>query len=187
MKSLREYIIDEKLHLNKDIKINDLEKIKIDIPKAEYGSLDESYKIWKTIEFPKKKYVIYDDPYRNNKMHFAGLGDLIGEFIFFQDDYEDWDPTKKIYYASDNLKEILKWYFEKLELPLEAFDKEDYTDAYEMIKFNVDKNVTVDSTEFFTRAAIGEWAEDEIAKDYVFSENDMKDKKSVKAWFEKNF
>ena len=187
MKSLREYIIDEKLHLNKDIKINDLEKIKIDIPKAEFGSMNEPYDVWKTIEFPKKKYVIYDDTYRNNKMHFAGLGDLIGEFIFFQDDYEDWDPTKKIYYASDNLKEILKWYFEKLELPLNAFDTDDYSDAYEMIRDRLDKNVTLDSIEFFARAAIGEWDEDLIAKDYVFTEKDMKDNVSIKKWFEKNF
>ena len=63
MKSLREYLITEKLKINKDVKA---ELVSVPIPKCEdgdWGNVDVN-NIWKTIKVPFKKYVIFIDNYR---------------------------------------------------------------------------------------------------------------------------
>lgn len=180
MKSLYDYLIQEKLHLNKDFHID--EKVKIEIPKSDGGEIEDIDDAWKTLEIPKKKFVVYCDTYRGNLMHFAGLGDMIGEFIYFQGDYEDWDPEKKIYYASDDLDEIIKWYFNKLNLPMKAFNCKNYEEAFELI--DDVREGTADSSEFFARVAIGDWTEDDV--DYIYKIED-KDFDDMKSWFKKSF
>lgn len=188
MKSLKDYILLEKLVINKDI-ANKKETINIQIPKVKNDCIpsDENWEIWKTIKLPKKKFVVYNDSYRSNKMHFADLGDLIGEFIFFQNDYEDWNPDKEILFASDDLNEILEWYFKKLNIPMSIFKEKEYDSAYNIIENNLNDKLTVDSVEFFVRVAIGEWDEKEILSNYLIKEKDYKDEKSLQEWFKRNF
>ena len=114
MKSLKEYLISEKLKVNKEVKSSDY--IKARIPKLEDGdwSSAEEGKIWKTIEIPFKKFVIFIDRYRFNYPHFAALSDFMITFTQFQNDYEDYTPEKIILYASDDLYETFQWYLNYL-------------------------------------------------------------------------
>ena len=73
-------------------------------------------KVWREIEIPFKKFVVFIDTYRGNKPHFAALSDFLVSFTQFQEDYEDYTPDKIILYASDNLYEIFNWYLNYLNI-----------------------------------------------------------------------
>lgn len=115
MKSLKEYLISEKLKINKDVKE---ELMSVPIPKCEDGdwSSADANNIWKTIKVPFKKYVIFIDIYRFDHAHFAVLSDFLCQLTGFQNDYEDYTPDKYILYASDELDDIFKWYAKYLDI-----------------------------------------------------------------------
>ena len=116
MKSLKEYLINEKLKINKNV--NNLNLINVPIPKCDDGSweVSDTDKIWKTIKVPFKKYVIFIDRYRFNHAHFAVLSDFLCQLTGFQNDYEDYTPDKYVLYASDELDDIFKWYAKYLNI-----------------------------------------------------------------------
>lgn len=90
--------------------------------------------VWKELELPITTYVIFKDKYRGDRPHFQFTYDFVMGLCAYEDDYEDFDPTKDILYASDDLKEILEWYFNYLginEYPTinnyhDWFDKYEY-------------------------------------------------------------
>ena len=76
----------------------------------------EDYKVyqnkkWKTMTLPLATYVIFKDKYRGDRPHFADLGDMLCNIYVSFSDYEQFNPDKDILYASDDLKDILEWYF----------------------------------------------------------------------------
>lgn len=76
--------------------------------------------IWKELELPTSPYIIYKDKYRGDKPHFNTTDDFITSICLFEDDYEDFNPSKDILYTSNDLEDILKWYFNYIgikELP----------------------------------------------------------------------
>ena len=138
MKSLKEYLIAEKLKINKDVKA---ELMSVPIPKCEdgdWGSADAN-NIWKTIKVPFKKYVIFIDRYRFEHAHFAVLSDFICQLTGFQNDYEDYTPDKFILYASDDLDDIFNWYAKYLDIEGSKWESDIEKRA---------KNKTADSASF---------------------------------------
>lgn len=138
MKSLKEYLIAEKLKINKDVKE---ELMSVPIPKCEDGdwSSADTDNIWKTIKVPFKKYVIFIDRYRFNHAHFAVLSDFICQLTGFQNDYEDYTPDKYILYASDELDDIFNWYAKYLDIEGSEWERDIEKKA---------KNKTADSVGF---------------------------------------
>lgn len=108
MKSLKEYLISEKLKLNSNSKNEDF--VKVPIPKGGYGDFKKDDGIWKTIDIPFKKFVIFKDRYRFDKLHFAILSDFLCQLTNFQTDYEDYTPEKYILYADDDMYNVFDWY-----------------------------------------------------------------------------
>ena len=109
MKSLKEYLISEKLKLNSNTKNEDF--IRVPIPaEGENSDYAEENGIWKTIEVPFKKYVIFKDNYRFEHLHFAILSDFLCQLTQFQSDYEDYTPEKYILYADDDMYKVFEWY-----------------------------------------------------------------------------
>lgn len=88
--------------------------IKLDIPvfdEEEDGFTEET---WKTLELPKAKYVVYKDMYRGSMWHFAALDDMVVSLVFFQFDYEDFDPKKDILFYGDDYKKLIAEMLKKL-------------------------------------------------------------------------
>lgn len=170
MKSLREYIIIEKLHLNKDI--NTGKTIKIDIPKLDSEARLIKDEIWKSFEFDDKQFVIYKDHYRNNDAHFSFLGDMVMTMVWTgESDWEDFNPSKDILYQSNDLTDAFKWYCDYLGIDYKVFkhlDPDDIQAEFENVTF---KHKTCDSSNFFVNMLSGEWDEDDL---YIGLE-DLKD------------
>lgn len=151
MKQIDLYLI-EKLKINKDInnsssKMYGIEWVKVNIPVADYDVI-HSNQTWKTLEMPKSTYVIFNDMYRDGLPHLADTGDFITSMCYAQDDYEDFNPKKDILYASNDLKEILKWYFNYLgidELPKDEDDLDEWEDKYydNTIKHRINDNLHI--------------------------------------------
>ena len=93
----------------------------VEIPVCDFeNSIAYKNQVWKELVLPKTTYIIFKDKYRGDKPHFQFTYDFIMGLCAFEYDYEDFDPTKDILYASNDLKEILEWYFNYLgikELP----------------------------------------------------------------------
>ena len=159
MKSLREYLIAEKLKINKDVKAD---FIKSRIPKLDDGDWDsaEEGKLWKTIEIPFKKFVIFIDRYRFDFAHFAALSDFMVTFTEFQNDYEDYTPEKIILYASDDLYDIFHWYLNYLGIK----SKQDINS----------KKKTADSDEFFEGIFDKTWKDEDFLSNDEPTEEDIK-------------
>lgn len=166
MKSLREYLIAEKLKINKDVKA---ELVSVPIPKCENGYLGDIdvNNIWKTIKVPFKKYVIFIDNYRFKYAHFSVLSDFICQITGFQNDYEDYTPDKYILYASDDLDDIFNWYAKYLDI--EGLDNKDE------IRKKV-KNKTIDNINFLLDMLSGNLEESDFFDnrgDTILSEEDL--------------
>lgn len=114
MKSLKDTIETELIsgkYLVEKLKLKNVRNKKtsilIDIPKCDWGKMsDETYQL----ELPNKKYFIYKDYYRNKRVHLASIDDMCVNFGMFSSDFEDFNPTKDILFASDDEKEIAEWY-----------------------------------------------------------------------------
>lgn len=135
MKQIDLYLV-EKLKINKDInnspEMYDGEWVKVNIPVVDYDVI-HSNQTWKTLELPISTYVIFKDMYRAGLPHLADTGDFINSMCYAQDDYEDFNPKKDILYASNDLKDILEWYFNYLgidELPKDEDDLDEWEDKY---------------------------------------------------------
>lgn len=172
MKSLHDYLIQEKLHLNDKIKIKD----EIKIPEAVDDNTELSGKIWKVFPLDTfKKWLIYADAYHANLLHFGELGDFLMQLVTLQNDWEDFDPTdeKCILYQSDNLKEAFDWYVNKLGLNAilkmkEFGDIVSYVEEY----WNKNKKPCYDSAEFFANVKLGDWTKSDL--DYLdITEDDL--------------
>lgn len=111
MKKLNEFISDKLV-----TEAISGETFKIDLPDRNAWDNGDKTHIWKTFEFPLKKYVIYKDMYHNDCIHFATLDDMVRNISLFSDDFEDFDPKKDILYASDNFKDAIDWYMKKLNI-----------------------------------------------------------------------
>ena len=95
---------------------------------------------------PKSTYVIYNDFYRFNLPHLADTGDFLINMCWNQDDYEDFNPKKDILYASDNLKDILEWYFKYLkidEFPRNEDDLDEWEQKYSYNNFKINDDIRV--------------------------------------------
>ena len=173
MKSLHDYIIQEKLKLNSDIVLSskwDGNTVNLDIPVVDRneGEIDEE-DIWKSVNIPDAKFVIVKDGYRANKVHFMVIGDFLLQLLLFQDDYEDFNPSKTILFASDDLDEIIHWYCDYLKIDDSIFKISDYEELYRVLETNERtyfKNVC-DSIEFFAKLITSDknkkWDEEDLS------------------------
>ena len=189
MKQINTYII-EKLQLNKNIKVN--QDYELDIPKVPDGDTSEiSDDTWKIVNIPKAKYMIYIDKYRGRKYHFASVGDFISQLIYFQSDYEDFDPNKDIVFASDSFQEAFDWYIDKLGIKKEL-DNCNSDNIDEIIKeLNGNKKIrnSHDGGEFFAKTYIGEWNEEDGDFDGYkpLTDEIANDKEKFRDWIYKEF
>ena len=162
MKSLREYIIQEKLHLNSDIKVK---KDTIKIPVCKDSDIDgmDPDDIWKEIKIPDGKWVVYLDQYRGDQYHFSDFIDFCGQLVWCQSDYEGIDPLKKIVLAGDNFDEVFNDYCKLIGYPINDIkgmkedEAEDFLDNYEG-----DIKATCDSDTFFRKVINGEWGGQDV-------------------------
>ena len=192
MRSLTE-ILNEKLHINKDTKLSGKisNTIKFDFPLINNDyDCEVTDDVWKTLEIPFKKYVIFKDAYRRNAMHFSVLGDFLESLAFFQDDYEDFDILEDIIlFASDSLEETFKYYMEKLNLTkvyslLTGDEEYDYERISDLIYKSKNNNYH-DSEDFITRVIIGEYDSEFIDKNCGDSIKE-KDFNNFKEWLKRN-
>lgn len=118
-----------------------------DIPVCDnYDQIIYQSKVWRTLEMPKSTYVIYNDFYRLNRPHLADTGDFLINMCWDQDDYEDFNPKKDILYASNNLKDILEWYFNYLgikEFPKDEDDLYEWEAKYENKNLKINDDIRV--------------------------------------------
>jgi len=113
MKSLREYIIQEKLHLDANIQIYK----KVVLPKVVDGDFISTGKVWKEIELPKGQWLIYKDKYRSNDLHFSGILDFLSCMCYLHDDFEDFNISKDILYSSNDFYDTFNWYCKHIGMP----------------------------------------------------------------------
>ena len=157
MKSLYEYLIQEKLRLDQNVKETDMSVVSINVPKKDDNDKPMDSE-WRQFELPHKKFIIYIDGYHWNNYHFACLQDFLYNLYEFQDDFEDFDPEKIILYASDDLDEAFNWYENKLI-------KEGLLERNYGIYVKTDKKGCYDSSEFFNRVSSHEWKEKDLTLD----------------------
>lgn len=178
MKQIDLYLI-EKLKINKDVnnassKMYGIDWVKTDIPVCDWDNeVIHKSKVWKTLEMPKSTYVIFNDMYRDGHPHLADTGDFFSAICFAQDDYEDFNPKKDILYASNDLKEILEWYFNYLgidEFPKDEDDLNDWEDKYydNTLKHRINDNLHV-LGEFYL--GIDNYYDN--CKEFTFSKNEL--------------
>lgn len=137
MQNINTYLI-EKLKLDKSL--TPLKHIvDIDFPVCDSIDGDIEDKTWRKFTLPFYKYIIYKDAYRGMMPHLSDFKDFIMGIQYFQDDYEDYDFTssENILYASDDLKKILEWYMDYLNVkyPTPDDDEDVWIDKNEK-KFN---------------------------------------------------
>jgi len=176
--------ISEKLHLNKNINIS--KEYSLDIPVVKDGDTSEiSDDTWKIVNIPKAKYIVYIDKYRRRQYHFASLGDFISQLIYFQDDYEDFNPDKDIIYYGDDLEDVFNWYVDKLGISKYLDKNSRWEDIAKEINDKV-KN-TEDSGEFFAKVYLKEWNEDDVDGYATITDEIASNKKEFRDWVYKEF
>ena len=147
MKQIDLYLI-EKLKINKYTGSDKygIEWVKADIPVCDnYDQIIYKSKVWRTLEMPKSTYVIFNDFYRFKRPHLADTGEFLVNMCWNQDDYEDFNPKKDILYSSDDLKDILEWYFKYLkidELP-NVDDLDEWEEKYSNKNFKINDSIRV--------------------------------------------
>lgn len=116
MKTINSFII-ERLKINKNTGLNtESDKVPsfvISIPKVEDDTVYMN-EIWKKLELPQSKFIVFNDKYRGDKPHFADTEDFIMQLCCCQEDYEDFNPDKDILFSSNDLQETLEWIFDYL-------------------------------------------------------------------------
>ena len=176
MKSLHDYIIQEKLHLNKDTKVSITDgEFSVDFPKVNIEDYEVQDEIWKEMTFPYKKWVIFNDKYRGDRMHFAELMDMLIGIAWAQDDYEDFDPKEDILYSSDDFDDIFKWYCKELKIDINSLKRLSEDEINNEIRKNSNYKWAVDDIEFFTNIITGVWNEKTFSEYHIDPSNDFKD------------
>lgn len=99
--------------------------VTVEIPDVEDFTYIDFDNIQGKIEIPDTKYVVYKDLYRQGQIHLSNLEDMyINISSWYKDDFEDFDYTKDVLYASNNLRDIARWYlFTFLKLPKPGEDE----------------------------------------------------------------
>lgn len=87
----------------------------LDIPMFDFESREFTDESWRTLTLPKSKYVVYSDFYRGYLPHFDIMDEMIGNFVAFQNDYEDFDPKHDILMHGDDYKELIAKALKKYE------------------------------------------------------------------------
>jgi len=113
MKSLKEYLISEKLKLNSKSRNEDYAMVPIPACGDDFDFAEKNG-LWKTVEVPFKKYVIFKDNYRFGHLHFAILSDFLCQLTQFQTDYEDYTPEKYVLFADDDMYKVFDWYVKEI-------------------------------------------------------------------------
>lgn len=153
MKSLKETLIDnlssgkqiiEKLKLDKNTKYKEnprLEKnaelteknehiqgykktIDFNLPKIDNEN-SELVNNWKKITIPNKTYFVFKDYYRSKCLHLAAMDDMLFNISFNSFDYEGFEPSKDILYASNDEMEIITWMLNYMGIKLSDLKIED--------------------------------------------------------------
>ena len=120
--------VSEKLVINSKSKLNETNVYKIPVVDFHANDIDIN-NVWKELRLPEKQFVIYKDKYRRNHAHFATFDDMLTSIMYNEDDFEDFNVKDDILYASDDLKEILNWYFKNIyniEAPTKKINRNDW-------------------------------------------------------------
>ena len=183
MKTLKDYIISEKLKLDANIKMSEkldipgkYDTVKINFPYIDWGGPGEAKTgIWKTMTIPTAKYVVFSDKYRADKMHFGEIGDMLISMAYNQDDYEDFTPNDDILYASDNFYDVFNWYCKEIGINVNKYRGMEAADIKNDISKLKNKHWAYDDSEFFTNVITGEWKKGDF-NNYNFDfSNDFED------------
>lgn len=167
MKTLKDYILQEKLHLNKDLKVD--EYVTVDIPKIDENSSKAIDEVWKSFEIPNKKFVVFSDYYRNKSYHLAETVDMLLSIWWGEEDFEDFDPKKDILLSSDDLKEITEQYLDLIGFKIDMNDYKGLDETETRIEMEDDlqdqnnkvkKHNFSDCFEFFINVLTGKWTND---------------------------
>ena len=113
MKSINQFLLEKYLiDIDSDYEKDDINYVNVKFPiyNYSYGTVEHG-SCWKKLKLPEAKYIIFKDKYRYNKIHFSDIGDFIYSVASAQDDFENFNPDKDILYASNDLKDIMEWYF----------------------------------------------------------------------------
>ncbi len=121
MKSLRDYIIKEKLHLTKDSELS-VDTITVKMPKYDYDSGKMKDEVWRTFEIPNAKYCIFKDYYRGKILHCAETIDMLMGISTAPDDFESFNPEKDIVGHADTIKELIEKYLDILKININMND-----------------------------------------------------------------
>lgn len=169
MKSLTE-ILSEKLHISKTSKFMpgvEVQNIKIPRSNREESELYLN-ELWKEWEIPVGKYIIFKDPYRGDHAHFASFGDFLGNIIWCNEDFEDYNPEKDILFASNDIEETIQWYCDYLGITKEyeefAGDINKADECCDVIDYKISKG-TVDSSAFLGELICGKYDEEYFKND----------------------
>ena len=177
MKSLKEYLISEKLKLNSNSKNEDFVKVSIPLKGANWDFAEENG-IWKEVDIPFKKFVIFKDRYRFDHLHFAILSDFLCQLTQFQSDYEDYTPEKYILYADDDMYKVFEWYAN--EVGVKASDNFDSEAIEQKLK-----KISADNPEWFHEMFEKNYSEDDFA--WMGNEPTEKDLENWPEYYRKHY
>ena len=152
MKTINTFLI-EKLRLDKNTFKNHSNNIgadvtfkSVNIPKSDIDDyVVHMSSTWKTFKLPESRYIVFKDKYRNDKYHFQTTIDFIQSLVLCEFDYEDFNPHDDIIFASNDLQEILEWYFEYMginEMPTED-NLEEWADKYQKYFNSSNDNINI--------------------------------------------
>lgn len=106
----------------------------LDIPKID-SSLGELYKdaVVGNVRIPVAKYYLFKDNYLGSVLHLGNIDDLVATLtLFYESDFEDFNPKKDIVYCSDNLVDVIGHYFKITGItpPRKGDDIGDFVEKY---------------------------------------------------------
>lgn len=146
MKTINNFLI-EKLKIHKDIEVwhhntlhKDLKKtVEIKVPKYDFYDRQKiDKKTFIKLEIPVAKYILYKDAYRGNVPHLNYVDDFLINVAMFFDDYENWNPKTNILFYSNDINEIIYYYFtnvQGIDIPtpeeVQTMDEEELENAVE--------------------------------------------------------
>lgn len=190
MKTINNFLI-EKLKINKDIEVwhhntlhKDLkEKVTIKVPKYDiYDKQKIDKKTFVKFEIPVAKYILYKDAYRGNIPHLSYVEDFLINVSMFFDDYENWNPKTDILFYSNDINEIIYYYFSnvqgiKIPTPEEVktMDEEDIENAVEDVIDAWDHRKGYDNAAFLLHVYTGTEHEFYYGDDLRDDEVDLSD------------
>ena len=130
MKKINNFLI-ERLKLNNVVPPS----IKIKFPKVDIKDQHVNNETWREFNMPINKFLIIKDCYRGDCPHLMDFSDFMLGIAYSQDDMEGFNFDKDILYSSDDLQDILEWYFKyvKADIPHADDDCDDW--AYKNEKY----------------------------------------------------